>query len=450
MVNKHPTSCISPERDISSLSDLDPDRVHIDTSSYTDTHSLHNIPPRNSFPRHGVSPKENCSEEASRSQEPNGQCDPTISRVATRLPPLSTTKTYNSKPSIDNPEQTNRLLQQRQRTCSTTPVTEDCSKYTEVSDPITNSPIPQQQHHHPQHSELNTNTGIPVLPYSPKTTLHRRISNITVDSGRSSTSGADDDNECLCEEVHEIELELSNQQDSISRRHSIACVDATGHLNVPIYPEFLTSSDPQSPYLSTTSYPLQDSNDRGIISSPSAANPLVNVRRAPKIVYSHSEDRLTASCGHHRPIIPSLPYSPYGSPTASPRLRRQPTMETHRISVSDGDGYTQLNQYKLKDEIGKGSYGIVKLAYNEQDDVHYAMKILSKKKLMKKAGFYRRVPPARAGRANSRPPNPLERVYREIAILKKLDHPNVVKLVEVLDDPDEDKLYLVFELVEKG
>lgn len=26
---------------------------------------------------------------------------------------------------------------------------------------------------------------------------------------------------------------------------------------------------------------------------------------------------------------------------------------------------------------------------------------------------------------------PLERVYQEIAILKKLDHPNVVKLVEV-------------------
>ena len=37
---------------------------------------------------------------------------------------------------------------------------------------------------------------------------------------------------------------------------------------------------------------------------------------------------------------------------------------------------------------------------------------------------------------------PLERIYREIAILKKLDHPNIVKLVEVLDDPDEDSLYL--------
>lgn len=36
----------------------------------------------------------------------------------------------------------------------------------------------------------------------------------------------------------------------------------------------------------------------------------------------------------------------------------------------------------------------------------------------------------------------MERIYREIAILKKLDHPNIVKLVEVLDDPGEDKLYM--------
>ena len=33
--------------------------------------------------------------------------------------------------------------------------------------------------------------------------------------------------------------------------------------------------------------------------------------------------------------------------------------------------FVQLNQYHLKDEIGKGSYGVVKLAYNEEDDVHY-------------------------------------------------------------------------------
>ncbi|XP_052834038.1 calcium/calmodulin-dependent protein kinase kinase 1-like [Octopus bimaculoides] len=78
------------------------------------------------------------------------------------------------------------------------------------------------------------------------------------------------------------------------------------------------------------------------------------------------------------------------------------------------------------------------------------MKILSKKRLMKKAGFFKRIPPKRDGKPTSRLPNPLEQVYREIAILKKLDHPNVVRLVEVLDDPDEDNLYVVFELLERG
>lgn len=78
------------------------------------------------------------------------------------------------------------------------------------------------------------------------------------------------------------------------------------------------------------------------------------------------------------------------------------------------------------------------------------MKILSKKRLVKKAGMFGRLPPRRIGRsADSELLTPLERVYREIAVLKKLDHPNVVKLVEVLDDPEEDQLYLVFELLEK-
>ena len=44
----------------------------------------------------------------------------------------------------------------------------------------------------------------------------------------------------------------------------------------------------------------------------------------------------------------------------------------------------------------------------------------------------------------------LLQIYREIAILKKIDHPNVVKLVEVVDDPNEDNIYMAFELLEKG
>uniref|UniRef100_A0A3Q3LE92 calcium/calmodulin-dependent protein kinase n=1 Tax=Mastacembelus armatus TaxID=205130 RepID=A0A3Q3LE92_9TELE len=157
----------------------------------------------------------------------------------------------------------------------------------------------------------------------------------------------------------------------------------------------------------------------------------------------------TAPCSspglNGRYIYPSLPYSPITSPHSSPRLPRRPTVESHSVSITDLQDCVQLNQYKLKDEIGKGSYGVVKLAYNEDDNTYYAMKVLSKKRLMRQAGFPRRPPPRGAKAAPEgplQPKGPLERVYQEIAILKKLDHPNVVKLVEVLDDPSEDHLYM--------
>uniref|UniRef100_A0AAQ5X706 calcium/calmodulin-dependent protein kinase n=1 Tax=Amphiprion ocellaris TaxID=80972 RepID=A0AAQ5X706_AMPOC len=124
------------------------------------------------------------------------------------------------------------------------------------------------------------------------------------------------------------------------------------------------------------------------------------------------------------------------------RIARQPTIETKRVSITDAADSVQLNQYKLKKEIGKGSYGVVKLAYNEDSEQFYAMKVVSKKKLMRQCGFLRRLPsPGSKSQQQDPFPKamlPLEKVYKEIAILKKLDHHSVVKLVEVLDDPDED------------
>ncbi|KAF4073051.1 hypothetical protein AMELA_G00254370 [Ameiurus melas] len=137
----------------------------------------------------------------------------------------------------------------------------------------------------------------------------------------------------------------------------------------------------------------------------------------------------------------------------SPRTARRPTIESKRVSISDSQDCIQLNQYRLKSEIGKGSYGVVKLAYNEDDEKYYAMKVVSKKKLMKQCGFPRRPPPRGPKAAvgeQLKVLGPLERVYQEIAILKKLDHLNIVKLVEVLDDPAEDNLHMVFELMQKG
>ena len=41
-------------------------------------------------------------------------------------------------------------------------------------------------------------------------------------------------------------------------------------------------------------------------------------------------------------------------------------------------------------------------------------------------------------------------VQQEMAIMKKLDHPHIVKLYEIIDDPKEKKLYLITEFVKKG
>lgn len=56
-----------------------------------------------------------------------------------------------------------------------------------------------------------------------------------------------------------------------------------------------------------------------------------------------------------KPIFPSCPFSPYASPTSSPRTnrKRQPLKESRRVSIEKSGSYLQLNQYKLMDSIGQ-------------------------------------------------------------------------------------------------
>lgn len=151
------------------------------------------------------------------------------------------------------------------------------------------------------------------------------------------------------------------------------------------------------------------------------------------------------SFDQNRSIYPNASYGspPYGSPFGSPRNRRRgPLRESRRISIEQSGSFLQLNQYKLMDQIGQvsgihahtiiyafcdmiyvniqhaqGSYGLVKLAYSEEDSTHYAMKILSKRKLLRKAGLMGRGPKRGIQKEGT---SPLDRVYREIAVLKKV------------------------------
>ncbi|KAL1871730.1 hypothetical protein VTK73DRAFT_1870 [Phialemonium thermophilum] len=139
---------------------------------------------------------------------------------------------------------------------------------------------------------------------------------------------------------------------------------------------------------------------------------------------------------------------------------------------SDGPYHYRINQYLIKQEIGRGSWGSVFLA-TDQYGREYAVKKFSKTRLRRRAqsNVLRMGPrelrsarvPARPGqglfggasdRLNDHRVNEakdaLFLIRHEVAIMKKLNHPNLVQLIEVLDDPEDDSLYMVLEMCEKG
>jgi [calcium/calmodulin-dependent protein kinase] kinase len=96
-----------------------------------------------------------------------------------------------------------------------------------------------------------------------------------------------------------------------------------------------------------------------------------------------------------------------------------------------------VNNYILLDILGAGSYGEVRLCKDRLTDHLYAVKIFSKDMLRKKKG-------------GATEETYFEDVKREIAVMKKLLHPNVLRLFEVLDDPKVNKMYLILEYMKKG
>lgn len=87
----------------------------------------------------------------------------------------------------------------------------------------------------------------------------------------------------------------------------------------------------------------------------------------------------------------------------------------------------QIKQYKLLKTIGKGNFARVMLARHLPTGSEVAIKIIDKTQL----------------NANS-----LEKLFREVSIMKILNHPNIVKLYEVIET--EKTLYLAMEYINNG
>ena len=128
-------------------------------------------------------------------------------------------------------------------------------------------------------------------------------------------------------------------------------------------------------------------------------------------------------------------------------------IDTNKISVAVDDEHTgsgkKVNDYILGQVLGRGAFAYVCKATHEGDikkrnsSRMYAIKVMSKQKLKRARNFNR------VGRKMV-VTTALDNAKREIAVMKKIEHPHLVKLYEVINDDMHDELYLVMEHIPYG
>ncbi|CAB54263.1 Serine/threonine-protein kinase par-1 [Caenorhabditis elegans] len=115
-----------------------------------------------------------------------------------------------------------------------------------------------------------------------------------------------------------------------------------------------------------------------------------------------------------------------GSSSSHARSTGQSGMSS-RSAARRNDQDVHVGKYKLLKTIGKGNFAKVKLAKHVITGHEVAIKIIDKTALN---------------------PSSLQKLFREVKIMKQLDHPNIVKLYQVMET--EQTLYLVLEYASGG
>ena len=102
-----------------------------------------------------------------------------------------------------------------------------------------------------------------------------------------------------------------------------------------------------------------------------------------------------------------------------------------------------INQYSFIKNLGKGSFAKVKLAECGEKKEKFAIKIFDRDELNK------RMMPDKDG-DKKKMHTLMKNVMDEIDIMSSLNHPNVIRIHEIINDPDDKSLFIVMEYAAKG
>lgn len=89
----------------------------------------------------------------------------------------------------------------------------------------------------------------------------------------------------------------------------------------------------------------------------------------------------------------------------------------------------EVGNYIIEQSLGEGTTGKVKLGVHKEKKTKFAIKIINKTQFTNKPDLQRKI-------------------YREIALMRLLNHPHVLKLEEVCESPRH--LYIVLEFAQHG
>lgn len=116
-----------------------------------------------------------------------------------------------------------------------------------------------------------------------------------------------------------------------------------------------------------------------------------------------------------------------GGSSSSSAKKKVGDSSSSRVSSRRTGEEPHIGKYRLLKTIGKGNFAKVKLAKHIPTGKEVAIKIIDKTQLN---------------------PGSLQKLFREVRIMKTLDHPNIVKLFQVIET--EKTLYLVMEYASGG
>ncbi|CAE6433354.1 unnamed protein product [Rhizoctonia solani] len=156
------------------------------------------------------------------------------------------------------------------------------------------------------------------------------------------------------------------------------------------------------------------------------------------------------------PYYPGSNDQPPPSPSPASPLDQSDVVVTHQLrKIRDDAGRKYINQYEVGKEIGRGMHGKVRIGRNEQTGEIVAIKVVERnpRKGRNISQALRRAQAARDAGAGGDVPHVSSteaKIRREIAIMKKCHHENVVRLLEVIDDESNKKIFLILEHMPGG